>query len=135
MTVERLNPPTLSEPQGFMHVSIATGSRIVFLAGQVALAPDGSLVGEGDLAAQTAQALRNVKAGLDAAGATFDDVAKVTLYIVDWTDDKMEHLMAGVTTAAGELGGAPIASSTLISVPRLFRTEFLIEIDVTAVID
>jgi enamine deaminase RidA (YjgF/YER057c/UK114 family) len=134
MAVERLNPPTLAEPEGFMHVSIATGTRMVFLAGQVALAADGSLVGEGDLAAQTAQALRNVYAGLEAAGATFDDVAKVTLYIVDWTDDKMEQLMAGVITAAGELGGAPVASSTLVSVPRLFREEFLIEIDVTAVV-
>jgi enamine deaminase RidA (YjgF/YER057c/UK114 family) len=135
MAVERLNPPTLSEPEGFMHVSIASGARMVFLAGQVALAQDGSLVGEGDLASQTAQALRNEYAGLEAAGPTIEDVAKVTLYIVDWTDDKMEQLMAGVTTAAGELGGAPIASSTLVSVPRLFRSEFLIEIDVTAVID
>lgn len=135
MAVERINPPTLSEPQGFMHVSIASGARMVFLAGQVALAQDGSLVGEGDLGAQTAQALRNVHAGLEAAGATFEDVAKVTLYVVDWTDDKMEQLMAGVTTAAGELGGAPVASSTLVSVPRLFRAEYLIEIDVTAVVD
>jgi enamine deaminase RidA (YjgF/YER057c/UK114 family) len=134
MAVERLNPPTLAEPEGFMHVSIATGSRMVFLAGQVATTQDGSVVGEGDLAAQTAQALRNVHAGLQAAGATFDDVAKVTLYIVDWTDDKMEQLMGGVMTAAGELGGAPVASSTLVSVPRLFREEFLIEIDVTAVV-
>jgi enamine deaminase RidA (YjgF/YER057c/UK114 family) len=135
MTVERLNPATLPEPQGFMHVSIATGTRMVFLAGQVGLAVDGSLVGEGDLAAQTAQALRNVHTGLEAAGATFDDIAKVTLYIVDWTDDKMEQLMAGLTTAASELGAAPVASSTLVSVPRLFRAEYLIEIDVTAVID
>jgi enamine deaminase RidA (YjgF/YER057c/UK114 family) len=135
MTVERLNPPTLSEPQGFMHVSIATGARMVFLAGQVAVDSDGELVGEGDLAAQTAQALRNVHAGLEAADATFDDVAKVTLYIVDWTDDKMEQLMAGLMTAAGELGSAPVASSTLVSVPRLFRAEYLIELDVTAVTD
>lgn len=134
MTVERLNPPTLSEPEGFMHVSIATGTRMVFLAGQVSVDSDGELVGEGDLAAQTAQALRNVHAGLEAAGATFDDVAKVTLYIKDWTDDKMEQLMAGVMSAAGELGGAPVASSTLVSVPRLFREEYLIELDVTAVV-
>jgi enamine deaminase RidA (YjgF/YER057c/UK114 family) len=135
MTVQRLNPPTLSEPEGFMHVSIASGARMVFLAGQVGVDADGSLVGEGDLAAQTAQALRNVRAGLEAAGATFDDVAKVTLYVVDWTDDKMEQLMAGVSAAAGELGGVPVTASTLVSVPRLFRAEYLIEIDVTAVVD
>jgi enamine deaminase RidA (YjgF/YER057c/UK114 family) len=134
MPVERINPPTMSEPEGFVHVSVAQGTKLVFLAGQVATAQDGSLVGEGDLAAQTAQALRNVNAGLEAAGATLDDVAKVTLYLVDWHEDKMEQLMAGVMAAAGELGGAPIASSTLVPVPRLFDPGYLIEIDVTAVI-
>jgi enamine deaminase RidA (YjgF/YER057c/UK114 family) len=135
MSVEKLNPPTLHEPEGYMHVSIGRGSRLVFLAGQVARAQDGSLVGDGDLAAQTAQALRNVNAGLEAAGATLDDVAKVTLYIVDWTEDKMEQLTAGVMTAAGEIGNAPVASTTLVPVPRLFEPGYLIEIDVTAVVE
>lgn len=135
MAVQKLNPPTLQEPQGFVHVGIAQGSKLVFLAGQVATAQDGSLVGEGDLAAQTAQALRNVHAGLQAAGATLEDVAKVTLYIVDWTEDKMEQLMAGVMTAAQEIGGAPLAPSTLVPVARLFEAGYLIELDVTAVID
>jgi enamine deaminase RidA (YjgF/YER057c/UK114 family) len=135
MSVEKLNPPTIHEPEGFMHVSIARGSRLVFLAGQVSRATDGSLVGEGDLAAQTAQAMRNVAAGLEAAGATLEDVAKVTLYIVDWDESKMEQLMAGVMAAAGELGGAPVASSTLVPVARLFEPGYLIEIDVTAVVD
>ena len=135
MSVEKLNPPTIHEPEGYMHVSIAQGSRLVFLAGQVARAQDGSIVGEGDLAAQTAQALRNVAAGLEAAGATLDDIAKVTLYIVDWHEDKMEQLIAGVGAVAEELGGAPIASTTLVPVARLFEHGYLIEIDVTAVVD
>jgi enamine deaminase RidA (YjgF/YER057c/UK114 family) len=133
--IEKLNPPSIAEPQGFVHVTVAQGSKLVFLAGQVGTAQDGSIVGEGDLAKQTAQALRNVKAGLDAAGATFDDIVKTTLYIVDWSEDKFEQLMAGVMEAAGELGGAPVSSSTLISVQGLFNPGYLIEVDVTAVVE
>ena len=134
MSIEKINPPELAEPQGFMHVTVATGSKLVFLSGQVGTAQDGSIVGQGDLTAQTAQALRNVKAGLDAAGATFEDIVKTTLYVVDWSEDKFEQLMAGVMEAAGETGGAPVASSTLISVQGLFDPGYLIEVDVTAVV-
>ena len=134
MPVEKMNPPTLSEPQGFMHVGIASGSRLVFLAGQVAQSSDGALVGAGDLAAQTEQALLNVGAGLEAAGATFDDVAKLTIYVVDWDESKMEQLMAGVVRAAERLGSAPLVPTTLVPVPRLFEEGYLIELDVTAVL-
>lgn len=134
MPVEKMNPPTLSEPQGFMHVGIASGSRLVFLAGQVAQSSDGELVGAGDLAAQTEQALINVGAGLEAAAATFDDVVKLTIYVVDWDEGKMEQLMAGVVRAAERLGAAPLVPSTLVPVPRLFQEGYLIELDVTAVL-
>jgi enamine deaminase RidA (YjgF/YER057c/UK114 family) len=134
MSVERINPPELQEPQGFVHVSVAQGSKLVFLAGQVGTRQDGTVAGD-DLTAQTAQALRNVKAGLDAAGATLDDVVKSTLYIVDWRPEKFEQLMAGVMEAAGDIGGAPISSSTLISVQGLFDPAYQIEIDVTAVVE
>ena len=135
MAVEKINPSTLSEPEGFMHVGVATGSKMVYLAGQVASNTDGELVGEGDLAAQTEQALLNVAAGLEAGGATFDDVAKVTIYVVDWEEAKMEQLMAGVMAAAQKLEAAPLAPTTLVPVPALFAAGYLIELDVTAVID
>lgn len=134
MPVEKLNIPTLPEPVGFVHVGIASGSRLVFLAGQLAQNSEGELVGPGDLAAQTEQAVLNVAAGLDAAGATFDDVAKTTLYVVDWEESKMEQLMAGFMRAAARLGGAAVAPSTLVPVSRLFEQGYLIELDVTAVL-
>ena len=134
MPVEKLNIPTLPEPQGFMHVGIASGSRIVFLAGQVAQDGDGNLVGAGDLAAQVEQAIVNVAAGLDAAGATFEDVAKTTIYVVDWDEPKMEQLMGGFMRAAERLGGAPVAPATLVPVPRLFEKGYLVEVEVTAVL-
>jgi enamine deaminase RidA (YjgF/YER057c/UK114 family) len=134
MPVEKLNIPTLPEPQGFTHIGIARGSRLVFLAGQVSQNSEGELVGPGDLAAQMEQAMMNVAAGLDAAGATFDDVAKTTLYVVDWDESKMEQLVAGFGRAAERLSGVSVAPVTLVPVPRLFEEGYLIEVDVTAVL-
>jgi enamine deaminase RidA (YjgF/YER057c/UK114 family) len=134
MPVETLNIPTLPEPQGFTHIGIASGSRLVFLAGQVAQDGDGRLVGSGDLAAQVEQAMLNVAAGLEAAGATFGDVAKTTLYVVDWEGSKMEPLVAGFGRAAAKLGSISVSPVTLVPVPRLFEEGHLIEIEVTAVL-
>jgi len=132
--IETINSPTLPEPQGFTHASIANGTRIVFLAGQVAQDSEGELVGAGDLAAQTEQALVNVASCLEAAGATFADVAKTTMYVVDWDEAKLEQIVAGSTRAAERLGGAALAPVTLIPVVRLFSDGHLIEIESTAVL-
>jgi enamine deaminase RidA (YjgF/YER057c/UK114 family) len=131
--VERVNPPTLPRPEGFVHVSIGTGSRMVFLAGQVAMDRRGNLVGAGDLAAQTEQALLNVATALEAASCTFEDVAKATLYVVDWHESKLGQLQAGAKAAAGRLGGDFVAACTLVPVGRLFKPGYLIEVDVIAV--
>ena len=133
MAIERINPPELAEPAGYVHVAVGQG-KTVFVAGQTAQSKDGTLVGEGDLAAQAEQALINVHAALGAAGATLEDVAKATIYVVDWTEDKMEQLMEGVGRAAQRLGSVPIAASTLVPVARLFEPGYLIEFDVTAVV-
>ena len=134
--IESLNSPKLAEPAGFTHVSIAKGTRMVFLAGQVSQDGDGNLVGEGDLAAQTEQAMLNVAAALEAAGGSIADIAKTTLYVVDWDESKMmEALVTGFCRAAEKLGGAPTVPVTLVSVPFIFREGFLIEIDSTAVLD
>jgi enamine deaminase RidA (YjgF/YER057c/UK114 family) len=135
MAIEKLNPPALHEPPGYVHVAIASGSRTVYLAGQTASNADGELVGAGDLVAQTEQALVNVAAGLDAAGASLADLAKVTIYVVDWHESKMEQLFAGLGKAAERLGAAPAVPATLVPVPQLFEEGYLIEIDATAVLD
>jgi enamine deaminase RidA (YjgF/YER057c/UK114 family) len=132
--IEKINPPELQEPQGFVHVTVATGSKLVYLAGQVGTTQDGTVVGD-DLAAQTAQALRNVKTALDAAGATLEDVVKSVIYVVDWQPEKFEQLMAGVLEAAPDIGGAPVSSSTLVGVGSLFDPSYLVEFDVTAVVE
>lgn len=75
---------------------MASGSRTVFLAGQVARSADGEPVGGGDLAAQVEQASMNVATAMAAVGGSFDDVAKLTLYIVNWSGEKMAALGEGV---------------------------------------
>ena len=82
MPVETLNPASLFEPEHYAQVSIATGTRIVSIAGQVAHGAHGHLVAPGDLEAQVEQAFVNVGLALAAASATFADVFKLTIYVV-----------------------------------------------------
>jgi enamine deaminase RidA (YjgF/YER057c/UK114 family) len=134
MPVTTMNIPGLPEPQGFTHIAVAEGARMIFLAGQVAQDADGQLVGPGDLAAQMEQAMMNVAAGLEAAGASVSDVTKTTLYVVDWDGSKLEQLFTGFGRAAERIGGASLAPVTLVPVPRLFEAGHLVEVDVTAVV-
>ncbi len=79
MTLHRVNPAELSPPTGFSHAVTATGSRLVFLAGQTALDGDGKVVGAA-LPAQFERALTNLLTALRHAGGTPADLARVTVY-------------------------------------------------------
>ncbi len=135
MPVEVLNPEGLPKPDVYRQVAVATGTRIVFIAGQVARRADGSPVGQGDLAAQVDQALRNVVTAVEASGGTFADVARVTVYVVDWRPDKMEALGEGVARAAQATGIDVLKPITLIGVASLAEPDLLVEIEATAVLD
>ncbi len=134
MPVELLNPDGLPKPEMYRQVAVATGTRTVFLAGQVARTEAGEPVGAGDLAAQVEQAYLNVAAALAAVGGSFDDVAKLTVYVVDWGADKLEALGAGVERVAQRLGVDPIKPVTLIPVAALGEPDLLVEVDATAVL-
>src|SRR5918993_918964 len=108
MTVDVLNPDGLPKPDMYRQVSIATGSRMVFIAGQVARDADGGAIGAGDLAAQTDQAFRNVATAVEAAGGSFADIAKLNVYVVDWSPEKMEALGEGAMRAAVAAGVDPL---------------------------
>lgn len=135
MVVELVNPDGLPKPEVYRQLSIATGSRLVFLAGQVARDADGNRVGEGDLAAQVEQAYLNIGAAMAGVGGSFDDVAKLTIYIVDWSPDKMPLLGEGVARAAAKLGVDPVKPITLLGVAALGEPDLLVEVEATAVID
>jgi enamine deaminase RidA (YjgF/YER057c/UK114 family) len=131
--VDVMNPEGLPQPDAYRQVAVATGSRLVFLAGQVARTADGTPVGSGDLAAQAAQAMRNVGTALQAAGATSADVAKLTVYVVDWSPEKMAALGEGLGRASEELGIDSVRPVTLIGVAALAEPDLLIEIEAVAV--
>ncbi|MFD3704005.1 RidA family protein [Nocardia sp. NPDC058658] len=135
MTVELMNPDGLPKPDVYRQLSIATGSRLVFLAGQVARDADGNRVGTDDFAAQVEQAYLNVATALAAVGGSFDDVAKLTIYVVDWGPEKFPLLGEGVARAAAKLGVDPVKPITLIGVAALGEPDLLVEVEATAVLD
>ncbi|QES46955.1 enamine deaminase RidA [Streptomyces venezuelae] len=135
MAITLVNPTGLPEVDAYRQVSVATGSKTVFIAGQVAWDAEGTTVGEGDLAAQVEQCYVNIGTALAEVGGSFDDVAKLTVYVVDWTPDKMPLLMEGVSRAFARLGVAPVPPATLLGVAALDIPEHLVEIEATAVID
>ncbi|GIH92291.1 RidA family protein [Planobispora siamensis] len=135
MTVKLVNPDGLPKPEVYRQLSIATGSKLVFLAGQVARDAEGRPVGGGDLAAQVEQAYLNIGTALAGIGASFDDVAKLTVYVVDWTPDKMPLLGEGVARAAAKMGVDPVKPITLLGVAALGEPDLLVEVEATAVVD
>jgi len=135
MAVTLMNPSGLPQIPVYRQVSIATGSKLVFVAGQVAWDAEGNTVGEGDLAAQVERGYLNVGTALAAVGASFDDVAKLTVYVVDWTPDKMPLFLEGVARASAKLGITPMAPGTLIGVAALDVPGHLVEVEATAIID
>ena len=135
MAITLVNPSGLPEIGAYRQVSIATGSKLVFIAGQVAWDADGVTVGEGDLTAQVEQCYLNIGTALAEVGGSFDDVAKLTVYVVDWTPDKMPLLMEGLTRAATKLGVTTAPPASLLGVAALDVPEHLVEIEATAVLD
>lgn len=134
MPVELSNPEVLPNPEGYAQMSIATGSRLVFISGQVARDTDGSPVGAGDLAAQAEQVYENLHAAVDAAGGTFADIAKLTIYVVDYEPEKMGPLVEGAMRAAGRLGFDPVRPVTLVGVAALGEPDLLVEVEAVAVL-
>ncbi|GAA1166720.1 RidA family protein [Streptomyces hebeiensis] len=135
MAVTLVNPTGLPKIDVYRQVSIATGSKLVFVAGQVAWDAEGVTVGEGDLAAQVERCYLNVGTALAEAGGSFDDVAKLTAYVVDWTPDKMPLFLEGIARAAAKLGTTPLAPASLLGVAALDIPEHLVEIEAVAVLD
>ena len=135
MAVTLINPDCLPKPEVYRQLSIATGSKLVFLAGQVARDSEGRPVGEGDFAAQVEQAYLNIGNALKEVGGSFDDVARLTIYVVDWSPEKYPLLGEGVARAAAILGVDPVKPITLISVAALGEPDLLVEVEATAVLD
>lgn len=131
MTLELINPEDLPTPASYTQVIAASGSRLVFVAGQVADDADGNLVGRGDLAAQARQAFANVGRSVAAAGARPQQVARITIYVVHHRPEYLPDISAARMAVFGDHKPA----DTLVGVETLAEPAYLIEVEAIAVVD
>jgi enamine deaminase RidA (YjgF/YER057c/UK114 family) len=109
-----------------------TAGKMIYIAGQVALDASGNIVGKDDYRAQIQQVFRNLKTALEAAGAGFQNVIKLNYYIVDTVDASEFFAYREVRDQYVDTANPPVA--TVVVIRRLFRPEFLIEIEAVAVV-
>ena len=127
-----VNPAKLAPPSGFSHGLEARG-RLLFLAGQTAMDPEGRIVAPGDLVAQFRQALLNVGTVIEAQGGSLRDLVKLTFYVVDRRDYRARAKAIGQVYR--ELMGGHYPPTTLVEVKALWDDAALVEIDGFAVLE
>lgn len=131
MAVEFLNPSGLCPTFGWTHVATITSGKVIHISGQVAVNAKGEVVGRGDLKRQTEQAFENIRIALEAAGATFRDVVKTNLYVVNL---KPEHVPIIREVRSRYVAADHPPVSTLVGISALVGPDWLIEIEATAVV-
>jgi enamine deaminase RidA (YjgF/YER057c/UK114 family) len=131
MPLELINPPDLATPDSYTQVVTATASRLVFVAGQVAEDSEGHLLGRDDFAHQARQAFANVGRALAAAGARPQDVARITIYVVDHRPE----LLPLISEARIAVFGEHRPADTLLGVATLAEPGYLIEVEAIAALD
>jgi enamine deaminase RidA (YjgF/YER057c/UK114 family) len=131
VTIERLAPEGLQSVATFAHVVRAKGvSVLVVTSGQVALDARGQVVAEGDLAEQAKQAYRNLRIALEFAGASPEDVIKLTIYVVGYEP----QMLPALTEARRAEFDNVVTAATLVGVEALAQPEFLVEIEAFAIV-
>ncbi|WP_031475726.1 RidA family protein [Streptomyces bicolor] len=121
-------PDGVAPSAQYTHVVLGTGC-FVAVSGQLALDEDGRLVGEGDPAAQARQVFENLRRCLAAAGATFDNVVKLTYFVTD-----MAHMPAVRAARAEHIPDDRLPAASAVQVAGLVRPEFLMEVEAFAVV-
>jgi enamine deaminase RidA (YjgF/YER057c/UK114 family) len=121
-------PDGVAPAAAYTHVVMGTG-RFVAVSGQLSLDEDGKLVGEGDPAAQARQVFENLRRCLAAAGASFDDVVKLTFFVTD-----MAHMPAIRAARDAHIPADRLPAASAVQVAALVRPEFLMEIEAYAVL-
>jgi reactive intermediate/imine deaminase len=124
---EEIRVPGQPEPISHYTDAVRVG-ELVFVSGCVPVDSEGRLVGGGDVVAQARQTLANVGAVLAAAGCSFADVAKVTIYLTDVDDRPL------INPVRQEFFGDARPASTLVEVSRLAIPGAKIEVEAVAVV-
>ena len=130
MKKQQIRSAKLREPSGHFSQAIAIEAkgRLVFISGMTARRADGTIAGIGDIEAQTRQVCENIKAAVEAAGGTMDDICRVDVYVRN-----MEHFEK-IHKVRREYFGAPPPASTMVEVTKMTSPDYLIEINAIAVI-
>jgi 2-iminobutanoate/2-iminopropanoate deaminase len=113
----------------YSHVVVAEGKRMIFIAGQLARDRHGNVVGKGEMRVQIRQVGENIKAALEAVGASLSDLVKTTTYVTD-IEEFFKHVDVRM-----EYFGAALPTSTTVEVRRLAHPDFLVEVEALAITD
>ena len=128
---KQITSSKLRQPSGHFSQAIVTEARgrLVFLSGMTSRRADGSIAGIGDIEAQTRQVCENLKAAVEEAGGTLDDIVRVDVYVRN-----MEHFDA-IHKVRREYFKAPAPASTMVEICKMTSPEYLIEINAIAVLE
>lgn len=128
--LKTVQSPNVPAPKtAYSQAILAQGSRILFISGQVPVDKEGKLVGEGDFRAQAHQVFKNLQANLEAGGAGWDSVAKLTVLLTDmgnfpiFNEVRQEYLQPDYPTA------------TAAAITALVHPAWMIEIEAIAILD
>jgi len=131
--VRLFNPETMAKPTaGYSQVGEIRNGKIVMIAGQVALDKSGNLVGKDDFRAQVQQVFENLKAAVEAAGGSFQDVVKLNYFCAESVDPAQIPVVREIRDKYVNTANPP--TSTFVVVKRLVRPEWLIEVEAVAVV-
>ncbi len=130
MPKQEIVSKALAEPNGHFAQAVVAeaGGRLLFVSGMTARNADGGITGVGDIVAQTRQVCENVRAAVEEAGGTLDDVVRVDVYVAD-----IRHFDEIHAVRREYFTGAPSAS-TMVEVSKFVKPEYLIEMNAIAVL-
>ena len=131
MTKKQIQSDKIRQPSGHFSqaISIEAKGKLVFISGMTARKADGTIAGVGDIEAQTRQVCENIKAAVEAAGGTMDDVCRVDVYVRN-----MEHFES-IHKVRREFFKSPAPASTMVEVSKFTSPDYLIEINAIAVVN
>ena len=130
MSKKQIQSDRIRQPSGhFSHaIAIEAKGKLVFISGMTSRRADGTIAGVGDIEAQTRQVCENLKAAVEAAGGTMDDICRVDVYVRN-----MEHFDK-IHKVRREYFKAPAPASTMVEVTKMTSPDYLIEISAIALI-
>lgn len=127
-----INPPGSPTPKGYHHVVSVEGGRAIFLSDQVAFDSDRNIVGPSDLGSQTRQAMKNLKAAVEAGGGQMSDIVQITTHVVDYDPALLDEI---TSTIAEFFPPQCLPTNTLVGISSLSTDGLLIEIGGVAITD